>query len=119
MLYNKSMTKKHKPWNQFVVMWDMYGLESVIPVPNPADTTFALLQDKEPPSMPNLMHMRLRAQFNTQRNYEIYIVNATVGISADDITKMFTADPQSAAETIRKLEHCFYNGRTEKKQLIS
>ena len=113
------MAKKRKPWNQFVVMWDMYGLESVVPVPNPADTTFALLQNKTPPAMPNLMHMQLRAQFNTQRNYEIYIVNASDGISAEDITEMFDADPQHAADTIRRLGHCYYSDRNEKKQLIT
>jgi hypothetical protein len=108
-----------KPWNQFVVMWDCYGLEAVVPVPNPADTTFALLQNKEPPAMPNIFHMRLRAQYNPQRNYEIYVVNATHGISQEDIVSMFDADPQNAAETIRRLGNCFYNGRSTQKQVIS
>lgn len=113
------MAKKQKTWNQFVVMWDCYGLESVQSVPNPALATFALLQDKEPPRMPNLMHMAMRAQFNTQRNYEIYIVNATDGITSDDIKEMFEANPQNAAETIRRLGHCYYSGRSTQKQVIT
>ena len=102
----------------FVVMWDMHGLESVIPVPDPADTTFALLQNKKPPELPNLMHLQLRARYNTQRHYEIYIVTATPGINKDDIVDMFEADPQTAAETIRRLGHCYYSDRIKEDQVL-
>lgn len=104
----------HDPRNRiFIVMWDMHGLEAVVPVPDPADTTFALLQNKKPPEMPNLMHMKLRAQYNTQRHYEIYIITTTPGINKDDIVDMFENNPQAAADTVRRLGHCYYSDRLE------
>jgi len=104
--------------SMFAIMWDCYGLEAVVRLPDPADTTFALLKGVEPPKMPNLNHWELRARFNTQRNYEIYIVTATPGITEDDIAGMFTADPQSAADTIRRIGHKYVSYRETSERLI-
>ena len=103
----------------FAIMWDCYGLEAVSRVPDPADTTFALLKGSEPPAMPALNHWALRARFNPQRNYEIYLITATPGIDEDDIRAMFEANPQSAADTIRRLGHSYWNGRETKERVIS
>ena len=65
-------------------------------------------------AIPNYNHLLLRARFNSQRHYEIYSVEATDGITADDICEMFEADPQSAADTIRRLGHCMHSDRAEK-----
>ncbi len=93
--------------NIFAIMWDCNGLEAVEQVPDPALATFAVLQNKEPPKMPNLNMWSLRARFNPQRNYEIYIVHATPEITQEDIRAMFEADPQTAADTIRRLGQNF------------
>jgi hypothetical protein len=61
---------------------------------------------------------RLRARFNTQRNYEIYIVHATPEITQEDIREMFEADPQTAADTIRRLGHKFYSDRATQPRAI-
>ena len=66
--------------------------------------------------MPNLLHMRLRAQSNSQRHYEIYFVDAVEGITEDDIREMFRASPQTAADTIRELGQVFYSDRLDRKQ---
>jgi hypothetical protein len=97
--------------NQYVVMWDCNGLEAVQKVPDPADTTFAVLGNKELPKMPNINMWALRARFNPQRNYEIYVISADSGIGEQDIVSMFDADPQTAADTIRRLGHKFYSDR--------
>jgi hypothetical protein len=60
----------------------------------------------------------LRARFNTQRNYEIYIVHATPEITQEDIVSMFEADPQTAADTIRRLGHKFYSDRATQSRAI-
>jgi hypothetical protein len=114
------MTEEPDPRGSiFAVMWDCNGLEAVVKVPNPADRTFALLKGTEPPKMPALNHWRLRAQLNTPRHYEIYLVTAEVGITADDIRDMFEASPQTAADTIRKIGTVFYSDRqTQKKAVI-
>jgi hypothetical protein len=65
-------------------------------------------------AVPNYNHLLLRARVNSQRHYEIYSVEATDGITAEDIREMFEADPQGAADTIRRLGHCLYSDRAEK-----
>jgi hypothetical protein len=103
----------------FAIMWDCYGLEAVARIPDPADTTFALLKGVEPPKGPNINHWSLRARFNTQRNYEIYIITATPGISEDDIREMFEYNPQSAAETIRRIGQKYHSDRDTKERAIT
>lgn len=104
--------------NRFAVMWDCNGLEAVEQLPDPAETTFALLKGTKPPEYPNIMHWRLRAQFNTQRHYEIYVFEATKGITKDDIVEMFEASPQTAADTIREIGTVFYSDRQTQKGVI-
>lgn len=102
----------------FAIMWDCHGLESVVRLPDPADTTWALLQNKKPPTMPNINMWALRARFNTQRHYEIYIITAAPGIDEDDISAMFNADPQSAADTIRRIGEKFYSDRAREDRIV-
>ena len=102
----------------FAIMWDCNGLEAVVRVPNPADRTFALLKGVEPPRPPNIMHWELRARYNSQRHYEIYLITATPGITEDDIRNMFEADPQTAADTIRRIGHQHYSDRQNQKAVI-
>jgi hypothetical protein len=103
----------------FAIMWDCYGLESVAKVPNPADRTFALLKGTQPPDPPNINMWALRARYNPQRNYEIYIITATPGIGEDDIRNMFEADPQGSAETIRRIGEKYFSERETKERLIT
>ena len=103
---------------RFAIMWDCNGLEAVEQLPDPADTTFALLKGTTPPEYPNIMHWRLRAQFNTQRHYEIYVFEAVKGITKDDIVEMFEAAPQTAADTIRRIGTVFYSDRQTQKAAI-
>jgi hypothetical protein len=113
------MNDNEDPRNgMFVIMWDCYGLESVVRVPDPADTTFALLKGVEPPKMPNINMWELRARFNPQRNYEIYIITAVPGISEVDIRDMFEADPQTAADTIRRIGHKYVSHRETAERVI-
>ena len=102
----------------FAIMWDCNGLEAVERVPNPADRTFALLKGVEPPRPPNIMHWELRARYNSQRHYEIYIITADSGITEDDIRNMFEAGPQTAADTIRRIGEKFYSDRQDETQVV-
>jgi len=101
--------------HQFVVMWDCYGLEYVGDITEAEQSrTWAALQDKPAEvTVPNILHLELRARYNTQRHYEIYVFNAQEGITAGDIKEMFEFDPQAAAETIRRIGHKFYSDRRE------
>jgi hypothetical protein len=105
--------------HQFVIMWCNEGLEYVGDVTaEQGAKTWAALKGEEHRGMPNLMHMRLRAQFNSQRHYEIYFVDAVDGITEDDIREMFRSSPQTAADTIRELGQVFYSDRAEKSAVI-
>ena len=100
--------------HQFVVMWCNEGLEYVGDVTaEQGMKAWAALKGKEYRGMPNLLHMRLRAQHNSQRHYEIYFIGAGDGITEDDIRDMFLSSPQTAADTIREKGECFYSDRAE------
>jgi len=102
--------------HHFVVMWCNEGLEYVGDIT--ADNQRVMwekLQGRDSPrhALANPFHLRLRAQFNPQRHYEIYFIGAEDGISEDDIRNMFLASPQTAADTIRARGECFYSNRAE------
>lgn len=102
----------------FAIMWDCHGLEACARVPDAADTTFALLKGEKPPEPPNIEHWKLRARYNSQRHYEIYIISAQAGIDVEDIKSMFEANPQTAADTIRRIGECYYSDRADKEQVV-
>ena len=113
------MKKTHKE-HQFVVMWDCYGLEYIGDITASEQAkAWAVLQGKSfEVTIPNLMHMKLRAQANMQRHYEIYVFNAAEGITSNDIRDMFEGDPQTAADTIRRIGHRFHSDREEREVAI-
>jgi len=103
----------------FVVMWCNEGLECVSDIT--ADKYNALitrLKGEEFIPQHNLFHMRLRAQYNPQRHYEIYFVGVDNEIETQNITEMFEADPQAAADTIRQRGKCFYSDRVQAQSVI-
>jgi len=104
---------------QFAVMWDCYGLEAVQQVPHASEHTFALLANKPKPVYPNIEMWALRARFNSQRHYEIYIVSAEPEFTEQHIRDMFEADPQTAADTIRRYGHQYWSDRELKSRVIT
>ena len=104
--------------HQFLVMWDCNGLEVVADITEDEQTrVWAALKGQTVQSqLPNLNHLMLRARYNSQRNYEIYIVEATEGITAKDIEDMFEASPQAGADVIRRLGHRVLGERLKLKQ---
>ncbi len=92
-------------------MWDCNGLECLYDVDlymnwyNEWDKlkVVAILKEEKfpekPPIIP-LQHMLLRARVNSQRMYEIYEFNSTLGY--DELKEAFTDDPQPVVEWIRK-----------------
>ena len=105
--------------HQFLVMWDCNGLECVADFTeySQAQVWAGLKGEAGPRMFPNLEHLKLRARMNSQRNYEIYAITAVDGITEQDIREMFEANPQGAADTIRRLGQVLYSDRmvTERK----
>jgi len=106
--------------HHFVVMWDNTGLEYIGDITqDEVNRSWSALQGRPAgSSLPNLNHLILRARYNPQRHYEIYQVEATNGITADDIQEMFTANPQTAADTIRRLGHCYFSDREQQDRVV-
>ncbi len=107
--------------HQFLIMWCNEGLECCIDVTEDQQRRMWQKLKGEPVSestIPNYQHLLLRARYNSQRHYEIYSVEATDGITADDIREMFEANPQSAADTIRRLGHCLHSDRAERQRVV-
>lgn len=106
--------------HQFIVVWDNTGLEYIgnITLDEQQRTWAALKGEELKYTIPNLNHLMLRARYNMQRHYEIYIVTATDGITTSDIQQMFEAAPQQAADTIRRLGQCLYSDRAEQDKIL-
>ena len=97
------------------LMWDCNGLEAAELIEDMAKKRmWALLQGKPTnwiKPAPNLLIWRLRAQANSQRHYEIYIISVEDGVTVDDIREAFESDPQGMADTVRRIGHRFYSDR--------
>lgn len=100
----------------FLVMWCMEGLECIIPFDKDLEKEIMYEQLKaEDPnayrkSKPykqmvglsqRLEMMTLRAQMNSQRNYEIYLLETGEGIEEDTLTRLFETNPQMIVDLIR------------------
>lgn len=104
----------------FAVMWNCQGLEAVEEMPNPALITWWRLSNQEPRDViPNLQHWELRARFNPQRNYEIYLVATGADVDQQVIRDLFERDPQVAADLIRARGQCFYSDRGIQQPVIT
>lgn len=86
----------------YAVMWHRDGLENVACIPDPADVTWSLLRGDKPPQLPNLMHWDLRARYNTDRAYEIYLVSIDTD-NPDTVWAWFDQDFESACAKVRQV----------------
>ena len=104
---------------RLLAMWCNTGLECVIDVTaEEQKVMWAQLHDQTYQPGFSLQMMKLRAQTNSQRHYEIYVFNAAEGITSDDIRDMFEGSPQTAADIIRRIGHRIYSDREEREVAI-
>ena len=94
----------------FLVMWDCHGLETLQDIseyhPDNWDKNqlMGLMMGKAYKPAPihrQITQMILRAKFNPQRNYEIYIQQADDEITAGDFANSFNQNPQFWADWVR------------------
>ena len=119
---------------KFIVSWDSTGLEACVDITDKLSRSenfekekiFDLLKNPNArpandaqKSLNGMIHgMMLRAKFNPQRNYEIYILTATAGIERQDIVDWFEASPQAAADRTREIGSKLYSDRRTQKAVI-
>jgi len=100
--------------NKFIVMWDEIGLECIIPVDIEQvnkyrnDLLIAKLADDTAPKNSYLENFSLtmemltmRANVNSQRNYEIYILDTSEDINQKTLEFYFENNPQMIVDIIR------------------
>lgn len=104
--------------NRFVLSWDCYGLESIIDIKELEHTELMTIlrnpngaQSRAPQVNEIVNCLSIRALFNPQRYYEIYLIETEDSISSDDIKQLFESDPQNSAELIRSRGTKIYSNR--------
>jgi hypothetical protein len=67
----------------------------------------------------SIQMLKMRAQANTHRHYEIYVFTSDDEIGPDEIQTWFTADPQGFANWVRaNHNYKIHDDRTTKKPVI-
>lgn len=103
----------------YIAMWDMYGLESIVNVSEgEREAIVSALKEEKIQWRNPIQYMILRARFNSQRHYEIYVFESSMG--EEELIKLFKDDPQLMADTIRRIGQQLYSDRAvEKRQVIT
>lgn len=103
--------------DKFLVMWCNEGLECLINVSEKEKENIVSVLKEEPvPHTNPIQHMILRAKFNAQRHYEIYLFESE--IEEEEIINMFDTDPQIIVDAIRNVGNKIYSDRLGKKSVI-
>ena len=115
-----------------LLSWDCTGLEGVVEVDYDAldleeqNRTACILTDpagRDPGNPLNaqlsstLSVMKLRARYNSQRHYEIYLVPVANNITAQNIRDLFDSTPQAAADLMRERGTQLYSDRAKTDQV--
>ena len=102
-------------------MWDCYGLEYLFNITDwDRKRVWSVLKEEVHPASPNLQTLILRAKYNSQRHYEIYLFDADNSITEDDIRDLFKTNPQFIVDFIRKNGNPLYTDRhdTHKRVIV-
>jgi hypothetical protein len=113
----------------YLVSWDCNGVECLRDITDhhpdnwAKATLFTAIKTSKPAPKSELGHdiamMRLRAQMNTQRNYEIYVFTSEDSIDLIDIDNWIKDDVQGFADWVRaNHSKCLWNDRATKKPVI-
>ena len=119
----------------FLLSWDCYGLESVISISEieehmaqaEKERAWKILadpnaQDPGPQGGAKLHNMvqgiLLRARFNPQRNYEVYLATCPGDMTEADIKKLFNENPQGMADLIRERGTKLHSDRNTTERVI-
>lgn len=108
-----------KTSKSFIFSWDMHGIESIVPVNRyeqiDKENTLRILKDEEVvrnPLTTIVQRLLLRARFNPQRYYEIYMIECEESLDEEFWNKQWRENPQETADLIRDRGHKLYSDRS-------
>ena len=111
--------------NAFIFAWDMYGIESIVPITQyegiDKENTLRILKEEERIRNPLdgiVRSLVLRAQMNTQRRYEIYAVDCAIEMDLNFWSRQWNDHPQATADIIRERGHELYSARSHNQPVI-
>jgi len=104
--------------NAFLMMWDCYGIEAVIPITQYEDfeveNSLRILAGEKPIKNPinDIVNAaKMRAKFNSQRNYEIYAIDCDKSFTMEGWIDTWNDEPQATANLIRERGIKIYSDR--------
>ena len=103
-------------------MWDCLGLEYCEDITKREQAEmWAQLKGSNPDRSryPSLNSLVLRARFNSQRHYEIWVVDVDPSITSQDMIDMFKDNPQGMADLVRARGRNIYSDRATNKAVIT
>lgn len=91
----------------WLAMWDEFGFESILNITDcaPEYEAFRVLADESDGNAELnriIFYMKMRAQFNSQRSYEIYGFKSTDDIDDTSLHDWANDNPQSLVDFIRE-----------------
>lgn len=109
-MYNNSMDQQSG--HLIFIAWDMYGLEICEDLTQAEkNQLFDLIRGESNYEswLRNLVFCtQLRAQANSQRNYEIYTITLSPDLTVDDVVSAFADNPQHIVNWIRQNGNAIY-----------
>ena len=111
--------------NAFIFAWDMYGIESIVPITKyehwDKENLMRMLREEKPVRNPLngiVQSLMFRARFNQQRHYEIYAIDCSEDLDEEFWRLQWREFPQETAELIRERGHRLYSDRQEKSDRV-
>lgn len=105
--------------NDFIIMWDEFGLECIIDISGKRyDYTMAVLGGTELPDIKELNPMMWRARMNGHRAYEIYVQKCDPEITKEDLEEQFNHNPQGIVDMIREKGIKMFSNRRKDHSVI-
>ena len=96
---------EQEEYHKFLLFWDIYGLESAVDLDLMMQRrTEAVLkeeQNRDPDLGELISMMKMRAQFNTDRQYELYAINLPAHYDQDAVHDLFAENPQAMVDLVR------------------
>jgi hypothetical protein len=104
--------------NAFIFSWDHHGIEGIIPITQyehwDKQNLIRILKEERTQKNPLdhiVRNLILRAQFNSQRHYEIYAIDCDSTLDEQFWRRQWEEYPQETADLIRQRGHKLFSNR--------